>query len=133
MKDRLSDRMPMYEVFHTSDPRELVQFIEKHSQQILVVSLDHDLNEMDFGGLDLTGMDVVAMLETKEPMFPVLIHSSNTQAVEQMQSRLEETNYTVATVLPFDGVSWIAGEWFHKIRKFINNQAISASKRSLTV
>ena len=123
MRERLNDRMPMYRSYFTNDPRDLLQFIQIHQGNILAVSLDHDLNEVDFSPLDLTGMDAVKGLENMPPEFPVIVHSTNALAVEKMMVRLENAGYSVGRVIPFDGVNWIRTEWFQTLRRMIHRNA----------
>ena len=64
----------MYEHFITNDPNELIGVLTLRLDDILVVSLDHDLHERPDGSTELTGMMVADFLVTLRPSFPILLH-----------------------------------------------------------
>ncbi len=130
MKAWLHDRLYMFEPHFYEHPSDMIEMVRQRSDDILAVSLDHDLNELclpaqhsfDSRSDDPTGMDVVAFLENQSPDFPVLIHSSNHRAAEKMVRCFKKRHWAVDRVIPFDDTSWIGDEWLPKLRKMIEKQ-----------
>lgn len=130
MKSWLQDRLYMFENQFYDHPSDMIDMVKQRRNDILAVSLDHDLNELclspgrttDNQTEDPTGMDVVSFLEQQTPQFPVLIHSSNHRAAEKMVRCFNKRHWTVDRVIPFDDTSWIGEEWLPKLRKMIEKQ-----------
>ena len=130
MKGWLQDRLYMFEHHFFDRPSELIDVVKRRGNEVLAVSLDHDLNELclpthplsEPRPEDPTGMDVVAFLEQHPPQFPVLIHSSNHQAAEKMVRCFKKRHWPVDRVIPFDDTAWIGDEWLPKLRKMIEKQ-----------
>jgi len=127
MKSWLQDRLYMFEHYFFDQPSDLIELVKQRSDDVLAVSLDHDLNEICLSARHLpgdrtddpTGMDVVAFLEQQPPQFPVLIHSSNHRAAEKMVRCFKKRHWSVDRVIPFDDTAWIGDEWLPKLRKMI--------------
>lgn len=126
MKSWLQDRLYMFEPHFFEQPSEMIEMVKQRSDEILAVSLDHDLNELCLPARfppderpDPTGMDVVNFLEQQLPTFPVLVHSSNHRAAEKMVRCFKKRQWPVDRVIPFDDTSWIGDEWLPKLRKMI--------------
>ena len=72
------------------------------------------------GCIDLgTGREVADYLATREPVCPVIIHTSNTVAEVGMRMTLQESGWRTKRVIPFDDVQWIATDWFRAMRRAI--------------
>jgi hypothetical protein len=85
--------------------------------------LDHDL-EIEPGPTGTcvdsgTGRDVADYLAGKEPVCPVIIHTTNSQAAVGMEMVLKEAGWKTHRVVPFDDMEWIAKTWFPAIRRAI--------------
>jgi len=126
MKSWLQDRLYMFKPHFFEHPSEMIEIVKQRSDEILALSLDHDLNELCLPTRlpsdvrpDPTGMDVVTFLEQQPPQFPVLIHSSNDRAAEKMVRCFKKRHWAVDRVIPFDDTSWIGEEWLPKLRKMI--------------
>ena len=106
MKAWLQDRLYMFEHRFFDQPSELIDMVKQRGDDVLAVSLDHDLNELCLqpphsstpNQDDPTGMDVVNFLEQQPPSFPVLIHSSNHRAAEKMVRCFKKRHWTVSRV-----------------------------------
>ena len=77
-----------------------------------LIALDHDLvrehrDDPDPGD----GRDVTRYLATRDPICPVLIHTSNTIAGESMLFSLRDAGWNVARVAPL-GDDWIEAYWY---------------------
>lgn len=123
MTQWLGDRMPMYPLHITDDPETFVGYVREFAGNILAVSLDHDLHERPDRSTTLTGMQVVDHLVTISPSFPVLMHTSNRHDGETMRSRLTKSGWGVQWVIPFDGTTWVATEWYRVLKRAIRSAA----------
>ena len=124
MKKWLDDRLSMYDRFITNDPHELIDKLRERMEDVLAVSLDHDLHERPDGSTELTGMMVVDFLGTQRPRFPVLLHTSNVRDGETMKRRLLSKEWRVTWVTPFDDTTWIGNDWYPTLKKAIQRGAI---------
>lgn len=123
MRDWLGDRMSMYSLHITDDPDTFIGYVREYAGNILAVSLDHDLHERPDQSTTLTGMQVVDHLVTVPPAFPVLLHTSNRHDGERMRSRLIDSGWGVQWVVPFDGTTWVATDWYHALKRAIRATA----------
>src|SRR5438067_1289622 len=89
----LTDRFPAYEQRCFEHPAALNAFLEARHDDVLALSLDHDLNELLGAAAEITGMKAVNALLTLEPSFPVIIHSSNGTAAAKMERRLKRAGW----------------------------------------
>jgi len=110
------------EIIYFNNAPEMNKWIINNHPSISLMSLDHDLgcnwklddgSEFDPG----TGRDVVTQLEGLQPAFPVIIHSSNYEAVNGMIFALEELNWHCERIIPSNGMEWIPRDWFPVIKK----------------
>ena len=123
MQQWLTDQMPMYPLLVTDDPKAFIGYVREYAGNILAISLDHDLHERPDQSTTLTGMQVVDYLVTISPSFPVLMHTSNRHDGETMRSRLTEAGWGVQWVIPFDGTTWVATDWYHALKRAIRAAA----------
>jgi len=123
MTECLGERWTMYSLHLTDDPDEFVEHLRQFSGDILVISLDHDLHERPDQSTTLTVMQVVDYLVTIPPAFPVLMHTSNRHDGETMRSRLTESGWGVQWVVPFDGTTWIATDWYRALKRAVRANA----------
>jgi len=123
MRAWLSDRFYQYEACLFDDAGEMIRFLESHLADTLVISLDHDL-ELKPGPQGRcidpgTGREVADYLAGKEPVCPVVIHTTNTQAAAGMERVLQDAHWKTRRVVPFDDMEWISTHWFPTIRRAI--------------
>ena len=81
MRERLQDRFPYHvEFFITA--HEAIHWLSKHLNEVLVLALDHDLEPDSSMPKDDpgTGRDVAEFLAEREPLYPIIIHSTNVPA-----------------------------------------------------
>ena len=119
----LGERLSMYPIHITDDPDQFTEHLRTFPGDILAVSLDHDLHERPDQSTTLTGMQVVDYLVTIPPAFPVLMHTSNRHDGETMRSRLTESGWAVQWVIPFDGTTWIATDWYRALKRAVRANA----------
>lgn len=123
MRECLADRFPMYEQHFFATAADMIRFLEQSLEETLVIALDHDLelqpgpngSWIDPG----TGRDVADFLTRREPVCPVIIHTTNTPAAAGMELTLSDAGWRTARVIPFDDLTWIATDWFRAMRRGI--------------
>jgi hypothetical protein len=117
----LTDRLGMYDRFISDDPDTLILHIRPRMEDVVVLSLDHDLHDRPDADTTVTGMMVVEFLLTHPPAFPILIHSSNRVDADRMQRRLLRNRWHVGMVIPFDDTNWIGDDWYPAVRKALRH------------
>jgi hypothetical protein len=123
MQTCLVDRFGMYDARFFDDAGDMIRFLDEHLADTLLISLDHDLELkpgpngrcVDPG----TGREVADFLAGKEPVCPVIIHTSNGDAAVGMQLVLRDAQWKTRRVLPFDDTKWILDDWFPAVRRAI--------------
>ena len=66
-----------------------------------------------------SGREVADYLATQDPTCPVILHSSNTDAVTGMREILQTSGWRTIRVAPFEDMSWIETDWFFAMRRAI--------------
>jgi hypothetical protein len=127
MRRWLDDRFRMYETYVSNDPETFNSTLEQRWNELLLISLDHDLFEGRDGLPDDDGMTVATFLATREPRCPIVIHSSNTPAALRMKRMLDRKGWTVSRVIPFDDTAWIVDDWIPTVRRRLRNFAPTTS------
>jgi CheY-like chemotaxis protein len=127
MADCLADRFHQYErrFFETSS--EAIRFLDQHLSETIVIALDHDLElkeaqqgQLVDGG---TGREVADFLASKSPVCTVLIHSTNSAAVQGMEMVLQEAHWETKRIIPWGDLEWIPSQWLRAIRQAILDSA----------
>ena len=123
MAARLRDRFPAYSVRVWSNSRELCEALPEIWDDVALISLDHDLavESGDDGRLvdQGDGLEVAEHLARRDPTFPVLLHSTNGDAVERMDRLLRKRGWETARVTPFNDLEWIHQAWWPAARRFL--------------
>ncbi len=121
----LSDRFACYHVETFTSSRALCEWLEQFWEDVVLLSLDHDLAlEADGSGRLMdqgTGLEVAEYLAGREPAFPVILHSSNQDAVQRMADLLEQRGWQTSRVTPLDDLEWIASDWWPTLRRVLVN------------
>jgi hypothetical protein len=123
MREWLADRLPMYETKLTDDPPTLIDWLGTHGDDVLALSLDHDLHERADGNTELTGMMVVDYLVQVSPTFPILLHTTNERDGFVMHERLTGAGWRVKWVKPFDDTNWIGADWYPTLKKLLQHNS----------
>lgn len=123
MRECLQDRFGQYELRFFKSATEMIDAIKNHLNETLVISLDHDLEMISEENGKLVdpgdGRDVSDYLSRQVPLCPVVIHSTNSSAVVDMEMVLQESDWTVSTVAPYGDLEWIEESWFPAMRHAI--------------
>lgn len=123
MASCLADRFHQYEARFFDDAARMVEFLQEHLDDTIVLSLDHDLelkpgktgHSIDSG----TGRDVADYLAQRPPACPVVIATTNIAAAEGMDQVLKDAHWQTYRVVPFDDSSWIHSDWLKTIHRAI--------------
>ncbi len=132
MKAWLNDRLYMYEHVFFDEARPLNQWLQENLDETLLISLDHDLDlKPSENGRWLdpgTGRDVANSLAKQTAACPIIIHSTNYDAVVGMESVLTESGWHVAKVQPYGDLAWIDEAWWPLVREQLQMPRISRSR-----
>jgi hypothetical protein len=123
MRACLADRFYTFDAHFFDDSAEMIRFLESHLDETIVIALDNDLELkpgpegrcIDPG----SGCNVAEFLATKEPVCPIIIHTTNTLAAAKMEECLGGAGWKTRRVIPFDDTNWIASDWFPAVRRAI--------------
>lgn len=121
MKGRCLDRFP-HQFVCFEDSRHMIDWLLNHSEEVDLLSLDHDLISASTG-VDLgTGREVVDWIcsyNSVASRFPIVIHSSNHLASDGMEIALIGKGWDVSRVLPYGDLDWIDEGWFPLVRSLL--------------
>ena len=104
---------PLGEVhtLHTwRDARQMVSEMSPFLGDCALICLDHDLEPEVAGHDPGDGLEVARFLAPLRLPIPILIHSSNGDAVQRMRGVLELEGWRVHSILPF-GDRWVEQHW----------------------
>lgn len=143
MRDRLNELFSDWAYIFFNNAPDMIEWLETHLSECIVISLDHDLGPSWKRDGELfdpgTGRDVVDYLVTKSPQCPLIIHSSNAEAVIGMEMALTEVNWQVERVIPFvslgsliGSAEWIDTDWTETINRLLKRH-YSESINSQTI
>jgi hypothetical protein len=123
MRACVADRFYTFDAHIFDNPRDTIRFLEVHLAETLVISLDNDMELLtgpDGRAVDPgEGVEVARFLATREPICPVLIHTTNARAAEEMKRILTAADWKTKRVVPFDDMNWIPTDWFAAMRRAI--------------
>lgn len=133
MRDCLSERFHQFEAVFFDDAAKTIGHLKSRLSGTILICLDHDLELQANGrGKSIdpgTGRDVVNWLMTQAPTCPVILHSTNTAAVEGMQSALADHGWTTYRVEPWGDLEWIGKTWKGTVRQALLHTARPEVKR----
>ena len=122
--------LPDFDIYQTDDANTMVDWLKEHLLEVAVISLDHDLPiERDADGKLVDhgdGMAVANYLAGQLPVFPVIVHTSNSSAGDQMVRVLRKADWPVERVRPFDSSSWVGREWQAQLQSLADRFLVSA-------
>jgi CheY-like chemotaxis protein len=127
MEELLRDRFSRYELRFFESPQASLDYLREHLDEVLLISLDHDMELISDGNgglVDLgTGQQLADYLATQPPVCPVVIHSSNGNAALAMRQVLENAGWKTSVVAPYEDLQWIGEAWFPLVRRAIVDSA----------
>lgn len=123
MQRCLKDRFYTFEHHFFDESNAMIGFLREHLAETVAISLDNDLElkqgpdgrMIDPG----SGVEVAEFLATRDPVCPIILHTTNTLAAEKSKLLLEEAGWRNRRVVPFDDMAWIESDWFFTLRRAI--------------
>lgn len=101
----------------------MIDYLGKHIHECIAIALDHDLEmkrDRDGRCVDCgTGREVADYLANIDPVCPIIIHTTNSDAATGMIRVLKERRWKIRRVLPCDDMQWINDAWFPAVRRAI--------------
>jgi hypothetical protein len=120
MKRWLDARFPSYQSIWFDEAEPMIAWLQEHLADTLFASLDHDLDlkPTDDGRWydPGTGRMVADYLVTCQPNCPIIIHSTNREAVVGMEMILQERGWNIAIVQPYGDLAWINEAWWPTVK-----------------
>ena len=123
MKAWLENRLPHFEIFFCDEAVPFIQWLRANLAETRLISLDHDLELKPTGDgrwFDPgDGRMSADFLATREPVCPIIIHSTNCIAVIGMERVLQESGWQVETVAPYGHLAWVAEAWWPLVKRLL--------------
>src|SRR4051812_20324905 len=100
MRPLSAERFPKHEVVVFENAPDMIAWLAEHLSSVRLLSLDHDLgpNQQRNGETFDPGIgrDVADFLATRPPQCPVVLHTTNRQALPGMRAVLEDAGWQVS-------------------------------------
>lgn len=104
---------------------------------VSLISLDNDLELIDDGSGQLIdpgdGVEVARWLSKQPPIVPVIVHTTNLPAGDEIMSLLASRGWIRERIVPYDGETWIAETWRSTVRDLIVKHAPEWSTSAIGV
>lgn len=138
MSDVLVDLFPTATIEYFAVAREMIERLDSTViYDISLISLDNDLEMIeDDDGLLIDagdGIEVAKWLITRPPVVPVLVHTTNTTAGDQIDELLGANGWSHARVVPYDAEAWIQEVWRSAVRTLVVTHTPDATVSSVGV
>lgn len=112
------------ELYFCDEAAPFIDWLRANLAETQLISLDHDLELKPTGDGRWydpgDGRMVADFLATSEPVCPIIIHSTNRQAVIGMEQILVERGWQVETVAPYGDLAWVAEAWWPLVRRILS-------------
>jgi hypothetical protein len=124
MRRVLGELLPDVKVVAFDAVPPLVEFLEREGDQVVLISLDHDLTREGCAwGSDERGdgRGACEFLASRQPTCPVIVHSSNYGAAGVMIEVLRGAGWRLGMVTPFSEVEyeWVGREWRSVVQRLL--------------
>ena len=104
---------------------EMLAWLAVNLSRVSLLSLDNDLDPERFRdrqhGDPGSGCDVADFLRKHPPTFPIIIHTSNSNAAASMTLTFEECGWRFARVVPYNDVEWVRQAWIVEVKKALTS------------
>jgi len=123
MSNAMAASLPLLKVDFSLTAREMIQRIQTAvKSEIAIISLDNDLDMIrspDGQLIDaVDGIEVMRHLATLQPFAPVVVHTTNMTAGDQIVELLRSHDWTYDRVVPYADLRWIDEAWAPLILKY---------------
>jgi hypothetical protein len=110
---------PKFQLRLWRDAPTMIAECQPHLAEACLISLDHDLHPVPGVTADAgTGLEVAEFLGCREPVCPVIVHTSNTERRWSMHNEFRFGKWRVEIVPPI-GETWIQSLWLPRARTLI--------------
>ncbi|MGV3720783.1 MAG: cyclic-phosphate processing receiver domain-containing protein [Actinomycetota bacterium] len=120
MRPLLATLFPEQERAFFDNAPDMLVWLQDHFAEVALFCLDHDLGPNRTRDGEVfdpgCGRDVADYLAAREPICPVVIHTTNSHAAPGMVSVLETAGWRVARVVPFSDLEWLSLAWEPTLR-----------------
>lgn len=89
---------------------------------VSLISLDNDLELIEKGGCLVNpgdGIEVARWIRSQPAVTPVVVHTTNMPAGDQIMELLSEAGFIRERIVPYDGEVWISERWRTSVRDLI--------------
>ena len=124
MRDCLAELLPGVQVVVFDHAERMVEWLDSHLGEVVLISLDHDLPVRRVGDMMVdcgTGRRVADFLASLQPTCPIIVHSSNNDCAPGMLRTLRDARWPVSRVYPSDGDVWVRAEWAQQVRAYVRD------------
>ena len=115
----LAERYPQFTVVTFDNAPDINAWFADNINSCVLICLDHDLGptrKRDGADFDPgIGRDVSDYIATREPICPIIIHTTNTDARPGMILGLEDAGWVVSYVSPYADVLWVREVWADEV------------------
>jgi hypothetical protein len=119
----LRERFPEIRTIVFDNAPDMIHWLDQHMHEAELICLDHDLGpNRERAGESFdpgTGRDVADLLGARQPACPILIHSTNSCAAPGMEMVLDDSGWTHARIMPYEGLTWIREAWIEKVAELL--------------
>ena len=121
MRHILMELLPQYQPIFFDHATKMIAWLTRHLQEVVLLSLDHDLPINRGSGEDHgCGRDIANHLTTVSPTCPIIVHSSNASAAAGMVRVLGDAGWPVWQVTPFGDLEWVSTAWADQLHQLID-------------
>ena len=121
MKDWLSDRLYMYDLFIKADLQDLFAVIRPRFEDVLVLCLSLDLMAETASTIADLEHGFADLISGETPQFPILLHAQDGLSMERISVPLHGWGWRVASVVSSGGTRWIGNDWYPALKKAITD------------
>ena len=115
----LAERFPQFNVVTFDNAPDISKWFADNLPSCVLICLDHDLGpnrNRDGAAFDPgIGRDVSDYLCSRDPVCPIIIHTTNTDARPGMIFTLEDAGWIVSYVSPYSDVLWVREVWADEV------------------
>ena len=124
MQACLAEALPGVPSVFFENAFEMISWLEQHLDEVLLISLDHDLplldaivNQIDCGD----GRMVADFLASMLPTCPVIVHSSNADCAPGMYFTLKEKGWPTVRIVPHEDQAWVREAWKPQLLRWVRD------------
>ena len=125
MRRVLLDLLPDANTIVFDAAASIIDWLNRYAGSTSLISLDHDLYPSHNGSDPGSGRQVAEHLATLPCVCPVIVHTSNVEALPGMLRVLREANWTCSCVVPREDVTWVSTSWRNEVEQYLRRGLIT--------